>query len=381
MRKTILTVAVVMFGCSLALGQAQEKILYSFSGPDGWKPLSKLLLDAEGNLYGTTEWGGSQGLGTVFQLSPGPNDTWTETVLYSFCQISDGGFCSDGMEPTAGLVADSAGNLYGTTAHGGGENCPAGDGGCGTIFELSPPMGPGEPWVYTLLYQFCQIPGDEQCSDGIFPYGKLTFDTTGNLYGTTQMGGTYAQGNVFKLSPGQNGWTETTLYSFCTLGKDPRCPDGRHPVSTLTLDRDGNIYGTTSEGGSAKYEGGGVVFKLSLGQNGWKETVLDAFPSGAGKRGGYLLGSVNFDSVGNLYSTAAQGGKFESGTVFRLVQTMAVLRLRFLSTVMMAFIRPQGCSLIQETALFTARLRPEGQTTIAVEDAAQFTKSTERARR
>lgn len=257
-------------------------------------------------------------LGDGFSTFTRPNDTWTETVLYSFCQISDGGFCSDGMEPTAGLVADSAGNLYGTTAHGGGENCPAGDGGCGTIFELSPPMGPGEPWVYTLLYQFCQIPGDEQCSDGIFPYGKLTFDTTGNLYGTTQMGGTYAQGNVFKLSPGQNGWTETTLYSFCTLGKDPRCPDGRHPVSTLTLDRDGNIYGTTSEGGSAKYEGGGVVFKLSLGQNGWKETVLDAFPSGAGKRGGYLLGSVNFDSVGNLYSTAAQGGKFESGTVFRL---------------------------------------------------------------
>jgi uncharacterized repeat protein (TIGR03803 family) len=145
----------------------------------------------------------------------------------------------------------------------------------------------------------------------------LALDATGNLYGTTIGGG--GGGLVFELSPGPSGWTETILYTFCSLGKFPVCPDGTEPHAGLTFDKAGNIYGTTVQGGSPKYEGGGVVFKLSPDQSGWKETVLCAFPSAGGRQGGYLLSPVNFDASGNLYSTSSEGGQEEPlGNVFRL---------------------------------------------------------------
>lgn len=314
MRTIILAVVVVIFGCSFAIGQVQEKLLYSFSGPDGAQPFGKLMFDNAGNLYGTTKWGGSQGWGTVFELSPGPDGTWTESVLYSFCQDFEGGSCVDGGEPLAGLVMDSAGNLFGTTWTGGGF-CPHASEGCGTVFQLSPPLAPGAEWQETVLYKFCQQ-GDIRCPDGSFPYDKLTFDPAGNLFGTTSGGG--GGGLVFELSPSPSGWTETVLYTFCSLGQFPVCPDGDEPQSAVTLDNSGNIYGTTVNGGSPKYEGGGVVYKLSPSQSGWTETVLHSF--NISTKGFLLMGSINIDSDGNLYSTAFQGGESNEGVVFQLSQ-------------------------------------------------------------
>jgi uncharacterized repeat protein (TIGR03803 family) len=322
MRKLISCV-VVLLACGFALGQAQEKVLYNFAGsPDGAGPVSKLLLDPDGNLFGTTRNGGDVATfpcfgtcGTVFELSPAEGGGWTESVVYDFCQDFDGVICLDGENPVAGITSDSAGNLYGTTSSGGGDNCPYGGGGCGTVFELSPPTVPGGAWAYTLLYQFCQLPGDDVCSDGASPYGKLTFDSAGNLYGTTSKGGKNG-GVVFELSPSPDRWTQKVLYTFCGAGKWPVCPDGSTPEAGVSFDQAGNIYGSTSAGGSPKYAGLGIVFKLSLGPDGWKESVLNSFNTYG--RGAVLMGAVNIDSAGNLYSTAFQGGQSNKGVVFQL---------------------------------------------------------------
>ena len=168
-------VFVALLSCGLAMGQANEKVLYSFTGsPDGTAPVGKLVADSAGNLYGTTSAGGStaycEGCGTVFELSPNADGTYREAILYNFCQSADRLSCLDGSAPQAGLVADSAGNLYGTTFSGGGDQCTTG-GGCGTVFELSPPVS-GSLWVFTQLYQFCQIPGQTICSDGALPLSR-----------------------------------------------------------------------------------------------------------------------------------------------------------------------------------------------------------------
>jgi|HubBroStandDraft_5_1064220.scaffolds.fasta_scaffold00539_4 hypothetical protein len=138
---------VTLLGSVLALGQANEKVLRSFSGypDDGAQPVDNLVSDSAGNFYGTTELGGNStnftcvGCGTIFELSPGSNGAWIETILHNFCQDFDGSICLDGEAPVAGLVMDSAGNLYGTTGAGGGDLCGVGGGGCGTVFQLSPP--------------------------------------------------------------------------------------------------------------------------------------------------------------------------------------------------------------------------------------------------
>jgi uncharacterized repeat protein (TIGR03803 family) len=159
-------------------------VLYSFTGKtDGQFPGGGVIFDAAGNLYGTTFLGGASGFGTVFELSPNPGGTWTETVLYSF----RGGL--DAANPDAStLTFDKAGNLYGETAVGGNDRC----GGCGVVFELSP-IGGGS-WTETVLYRF-------DGTDGEFPWVGLVFDAAGNIYGTTQSGGAYGNGVVFELKP------------------------------------------------------------------------------------------------------------------------------------------------------------------------------------
>jgi uncharacterized repeat protein (TIGR03803 family) len=309
-------VAAVISVCSFSCGQAQENVLYSFGGyanQDGGQPRGKLVFDSAGNLYGITTEGGVNGYGTVFELSPSGGGSWTETILYNFCSRSLNYFCLDGANPEAGLVLDSTGNLYGTASTGGALNG-------GAVFEVSPPAQSGGPWAYSIIYNFCSVISSGYCLDGEDPYNsKLIFDSLGNLYGTTAGGGAAHNnsGVVFELSPSAGGWTESVLYNFCSISQGEYCLDGATPEAGVSFDKSGNIYGTTYYGGSGKYIGSGVVYKLAHGASGWTETVLATFLDGP--HGGNPMGEVNFDAAGNLYSTTSVGGEFHSyGTVFRI---------------------------------------------------------------
>ncbi|HZQ68069.1 MAG TPA: choice-of-anchor tandem repeat GloVer-containing protein [Terriglobales bacterium] len=217
-----------------------ETVLYNFgaSSTDGNFPNSTVALDRAGNLYGVTRFGGTSNQGTVYQLTPGANGQWTETVLHSF----SGG--ADGALPEGDLAIDSAGNLYGTALIGGTLTCGRITGeGCGTVFKLS---NSGGAWDYTVIKSFTAHDGNE-------PAGRLVFDPNGNLYGTTQEGGAFGYGLVFKLTPNPDGsWRETTLHSF---NKN----DGDLPRGGVTLHA-GSVWGTTSSGGSGR---GGVAFQIS----------------------------------------------------------------------------------------------------------------------
>ncbi len=298
MSRTLSVAAVVIVVCGFLPAQ-QFKVLYTF--PQGWGPVSTLTFDKAGNLYGTTASGGFAscfgGLcGTVFELSPNSNGTWTETTLYSFSGAASGYF------PLAGLAIDSSGNLYGTTQQGGEGGCYPD--GCGLVFELSPPSIPGGNWNYAVIHTFCSAPN---CADGAIPrYGTLTLGGNGNLYGTTMAGGSGTgrgqngdNGVIFELSPGVGGWTETVLYNFCSnVGQQYLCLDGNAPQSSVTFDQSGNLYGTTLWGGLGTDSG--LIFKLSPQPNGWTETILYAFPA---SYGGNPMAPVTFDGVGNIYST------------------------------------------------------------------------------
>ena len=297
-------------------------MLYSFLGSsagDGDQPLARLVRDGAGNLYGTTRLGGSKdtgictfyGCGTVFEVSPNDDGTWAERVIYTFCPDYGGSKCPDGAQPMAGLVLDAEGNLYGTTSKGGSEPCPTDSAGCGLVFELSPPSSPGGEWTQTVLYNFCT--SYPVCPDGADPRGDLIFDPAGNLYGTTIRAGANELGTVFELTPGPTGWTETVLYSFCSVRPGSGCLDGAEPVAGPSFDSSGNLYGTTMWGGEKNGYGGGVVYKLSPGQEGWSETVLLAFPNW-----GMPLGVVSFDQKGNLYSTVEHGNINGEGGAFRI---------------------------------------------------------------
>jgi uncharacterized repeat protein (TIGR03803 family) len=230
-----------------------------------------VILDPEGNLYGTTAFGSAGDAGLVYEV-----DTAGQyTALYSFTGGSDGG------TPYAGVIRDSAGNLYGTTVYGGTNNA-------GVVYEVD---GTGQE---TVLYNFLGYP------DGANPvYGTLLFDTEGNLYGTTQSGGALDAGSLYKLdATGQ----ETVLYSFYG--------SGYFPYAGVVRDPAGNLYGTTLEGGTDDY---GVVYELdAMGLY----TVLHNFTGGAD--GGHSSGGLFRDSAGNLYGTASGGGSRGGGVVFKL---------------------------------------------------------------
>jgi len=253
-------------------------VLQRFHGTNGDGPNAALILDAAGNLYGTTIGGGPAQAGTVFRV-----DTTTGhlTVLHSF----SGG--TAGLAPSGGLVRDAAGNLYGTTGAGGDLNCNFGE-GCGTVFKLD--TADDE----IVLQAF---PGG---ADGSAPDGGVVLDAAGNLYGTTIAGGNTACsqgcGVVFKVDPVT--LQETVLYSFTGLA------DGAFPAAGVILDSAGNLYSTTSRGGKTKSAGGGfgVVFKLDTTGT---ETVLHTFASTDGAQ---PEASLLRDAAGNLYGTTAFGG-------------------------------------------------------------------------
>jgi uncharacterized repeat protein (TIGR03803 family) len=284
-----------------------ETILHSFQGgSDGSGPSAGLIFDQAGNLYGTTfEGGGVNHLGTVFELSPSGNGGWTETILYRFEGV-DGG-----PEGPQGVTFDQKGNLYGT-AQGGQSDCGPFDSACGTVFELSPNGSGG--WTETLIFSF-PFPGH----NGYAPNPGLILDGAGNLYGTNQSGGLgpcYSRlgcGTAFELSPNTSGdWTEAVLYSFSATSGG-----GTEPAAGLIFDQSGNLYGTAYLGGTGCDADCGTVFELSPnGTGGWTETTLHSFQGGSD--GGNPVAGLNFDKNGNLYGSTLHGGPYGYGTVFEL---------------------------------------------------------------
>jgi uncharacterized repeat protein (TIGR03803 family) len=290
---------------SSGAGLWTESVLWSFgNGNDASIPVSQvgLIMDKNGNLYGTTTYGGAYAGfdangnnfgGTVFELMPPSNagEAWTESVLWSF------GSGVDGNMPTAGVIIDGSGNLYGTT-DGGGTN------GDGTVFELTPPAKAGEPWTESILADFGSGAG-------------VIRDSSGNLYGITG-------GSVFELTPpatSRGNWTESILWKFGIVPND-----GFEPLAGVIMDASGNLYGTTANGG-AYFRGGhinvnpgGTVYELtppSGGATSWSESILWSF--GGDGDGEVPYAGVIMDTSGNLYGTTVYGGD-----VFELIHPSKV---------------------------------------------------------
>ncbi len=267
------------------------RVIHSFTGgTDGFGPGSGVTVDQNGNIYGLTPTGGTYGFGVVYELIRNNTGSYTERIIHAFT----GG--DDGLGASAGrLIFDKAGNLYGVTTVGGRN-------GAGVVFELL--RTASGFWGFKTLFSFNGEP------DAGFPYGALVFDTNGNLYGTTYYAGQNDLGSVYELTRQNSTWNETLLYSF------KGGTDGSGPISNLVFDAHGNLYGTTSEGGSSKCGGCGTIFKLTRGQNGsWTESVMHRFtgpPDGA-----FVYNGMVGDSVGNFYGATVHGGSGDDGAIYR----------------------------------------------------------------
>ena len=323
MRKSALKLVVLTLAwTSLGFAQLSERVIFSFDGSNGRTADSGLVQDARGNVYGTTFNGGPDALGSVYELTPISSGVWRETVLYNF----NG---NDGAFPVATLTFDHDGNLWGTTQLGGLGTCSTSGGqnlGCGVVFKLTPTQN---GWQESTVYEF--QPG---VNKGVIPVGGVIFDAAGNAYGTTwapgvegngiydragrnALAGTYwgctqpgCGGTVYKLTPTQNGWQEADIYAFTGAA------DGSSSQATLIMDSAGNLYGTTPYGGSGNCQYGcGTVFEVSPANGAWTETVLHSF---ANTDGAAPMGALTADTAGNFYSTTNLGGTHRSGTVFKL---------------------------------------------------------------
>ncbi len=397
-------------------GAASLNTLHSFtecaggSCRDGSAPVGNLVMDSAGNFYGATAQGGKKGLGTIFELSPDGNGGWRHSTLYSFCSEAD---CADGKFPISTLIIDKDGSLYGVTSGGGeeegggvgfklernaggwelivihnfcgadapnpeddcmggaspqggftysgaatglpydgesalyGASMEGGEGEAGIIYELKPrkdaaPAKDKEEWRVKELYVFCapagvaahsragkgqRAPeGDGNCDDGKMPSGNLLVDARGNLFGTTYRGGedaNYADGGgvVFELTRDHatRTWTETVLYKFCSVAN---CRDGRSPYGGLTIDATGNLFGATEFGGrncNAGQLNCGVVFMISPNGEHSVSRVLHTFCS-ADKcaDGGTPEGALALDASGNLFGATLNGGRNKGGVVYEL---------------------------------------------------------------
>jgi len=320
----------VVFELTSSNGKWQESVLYRFQGEaDGWAPSGNLVFDAAGNIYGTTLYGGTgtacstEGCGTLFELSPNGDGSWTKSVVHNFEFGVDGAF-------PAGLIVDSSGNLYGVTTS-----------GTGTVYELSPSHEGA--WRETVLWatnsaspdlvldggnlyftQFVSGYGSGSVSEvyrirkrwqeinlytfqgggnGGDPATGVIFDKDGNLYGTGDQGGNDF-GIAFELKLSASHWKESMIYNFCSRNN---CADGARPEAQLVLDQAGNLYGTTTNGGTGcTFPGCGVVFKLAHSKAGWMETVLHNFKS---KPDGALpMEGLTLDGKGNIFGTTLTGG-------------------------------------------------------------------------
>jgi uncharacterized repeat protein (TIGR03803 family) len=282
--------------------------------PDAGSPIAPLIIDAAGNLYGTTSGGYSGQPGVVFELIPNRAHTrWKFKVLYEFGQDT-----SDGKHPgwgaltyagaSSGAVYDGSSPLFGVT-NGGGSN------GYGTAFELTRTSRGG--WRETVLHNFCLQP----CADGQIPEGGLTLDGKGNLYGTTVVGGVNNGGTVFELTPDGTGkWNETVLYSFCS---QTDCADGADPYATLIMDAAGSLFGTAAYGGANNQNG--VVFKLTPNGPQYQYSIVYSFCGQANcADGARPVGGLLMNAKGTLFGTALLGG-IGNGTAFAIDSGFQVL--------------------------------------------------------
>jgi len=284
----------------------KETVLYTFSGgADGGSPASSVVLDSVGNLYGTAQYAGVHGGGVVFKLSP-VGDSWTETTVYSFCSQSD---CADGAYPSGELIMDPAGNLYGTTG--------------GGVFELSLS---GDSWTEQSIYR----------TFNGFGYPGLTMDAAGNIFEVGLMTAVELSRN------GNGGWNSTVLHTFTPhtfCGSDITCPP--IPDGAPVLDKAGNLYGTTLEGGPI---GCGKVYQAGLRKSGeWTENVLYAF-SGTNGDGCNPFGGIVFDADGNIYGTTDSGGAYGYGTIFELVAPVDKRNHRYTEKILWSFDGTGGSS-------------------------------------
>ena len=323
--RTALALAAITFTLAVT-ARAQThtlRVLHAFSGFwDGGEPLTGVIFDSSGNIYGTAGIGGNinacqgYGCGMVYKLSPTTGGGWQETSVFRFQSLNTGAF------PTGNLLFDASGNLFGVDSEGGpSSNCVLFSAGCGLVFELSPTST--NSWQESVLRTFNNGTGGGALTGG------LVADAAGNFYGAAYIGGNlsdcspYGCGNVFRLSPnGSGGWQETVLYNF-TGGVD-----GALPAATLIFDGAGNLYGTAAQGGSNNTQcqprsGCGVVFELSPTASGpWTQTVLHTFTGGSDGSGTFA--GLVFDTAGNLYGTALNAGNLNDcggggcGVVFEL---------------------------------------------------------------
>ena len=327
----------------------EETVLYEFKGQsngDGAAPHGRLAFDAQGNLYGTTQGGGTNNTGTVYELTPAQGGGWTEKVLYTFSAAG-----TDGANPSAGLVIAKDGTMYSTTANGGA-------GGAGASFSLK---RTSKGWKQKVIHSL-NYPGD-----GGYPYDGLMMDASGNLYGAAPAGGSSGYGVIYRLSQGKQGWTETVIHNFTDQNGDGSglywidlisdgagniygatsfggtnttgnvwelvyskskktytesilyefgasgSGDGNNPYGGLAMDSKGNLYGTTVNGGTG---GIGMVYQLTKQGKTWKETALHEFAGGAD--GSQPTGNLYIDGKGRLYGMAEMGGSSNQGVAYRV---------------------------------------------------------------
>jgi uncharacterized repeat protein (TIGR03803 family) len=274
-------------------------VIYNFTGgQDGASPSAGLNIDNAGDLYGTAFSGGN-GFGTVFSLAK-DNGSWLFRPIYVF------GGGSDGAGPTARVVTGPDGAIYGSTSAGGGGSCVDSSGfrGCGTVYRITPP--PRAPssvvynWSSNTIHSFSG-------NDGASPQGDLTFDSSGNIYGTTIGGGDESVGVIYSLTQSNGGWSQNLLYQVQGNG------DGEFPWGGVVFDASGNLYGVFADNGPYGY---GAIYKLSPSGAGWTESTVHGFTfhgsDGAGPQGGFV-----FDSSGNMYGTTVHDST-GGGTIFEL---------------------------------------------------------------
>ncbi len=269
--------------------------IYNFQGPGEGEPQARIVVGPDARLYGTASQGGSGGVGWVYQLTPNPTlcktalcGPWRATLLYSFKGFPDGATPGHGD-----LIWDQQGNMYGTTTIGGTKEL-------GVVYEMMPPVPPSKTWTESVIWSFTG-------TDGENPQNGVIFDTNGNLLGTAKQGGTDGFGTVFKLTRSGNTWTETNVYDF------QGGSDGKSPIAGLMIDSSGNIYGATSDGGS---EGGGTVFELTPSGNTYTFKLLYSFSGLQGHNCGPWA-ALSMDAGGSLYGTTYCDGT-GGGSVFKL---------------------------------------------------------------
>jgi uncharacterized repeat protein (TIGR03803 family) len=301
-------IATILITLAAQLSQAQIKGLVDFDGTNGALPSAGLVQGLDGSLYGTTNQGGDSDFGTVFKMTA----TGSLTTLYNFCSQPN---CTDGAVPW-GLTLATDGNLYGTTWEGGANDTTCSI-GCGTVFKI------GSGGALTTLYSFCAQPN---CADGTEPYGAgLVQGADGNLYGTTSYGGAHGGGTVFKIT---THGELTVLYSFCSQSA---CADGDFPIGSLIQGTEGNLYGST-EGGGTEGVGDGTAFKVTT--SGELTTLHDFCSQTNCVDGKFPNAGLIQGADGSLYGTTEEGGtesdpycEYGCGTVFKISTTGALTTL------------------------------------------------------